>query len=108
VAYADDITLLVTDPTELPAITESLRRYEKATGVSLNMRKSKAMAPGSWNTAVNIIDISYCTEMTILGFQFSNTVSQSGKSSWTKMIGQVKTTAREVYVRDLSLIHCIQ
>jgi len=66
------------------------------------------MAAGSWNTAVNMMDIPYCTEMTILGFQLSNTVSQSGKSSWTKAIGQVKATAREVYGRDLCLIHRIQ
>ena len=56
-AYTDDITFLVTDPKELPALTETLRRYEKTTGASLNIRKSKAMAAGSWNTAVNIMDI---------------------------------------------------
>jgi len=108
VAYADDITLLVTDPKVLPALTETLRRYEKATGASLNIRKSKAMEAGTWNTALNIMDIPYCTEMTILGFQLSNTVNQSGKSSWTKVIGQVKAMAREVYGGNLCLIHRIQ
>jgi len=46
--------------------------------------------------------------MTILGFQFSSTVSQSGKSSWTKVTGQVKAMAREVYDRDLCLTQHIQ
>jgi len=103
VAYADDITLLVTDPKDIPALAETLRSYEKAKGACLNIRKSKAMATGSWNTTVNMMDIPYCTEMTILGLQFSSTVSQSGNSSWTKMTGQVKAMAREVYCRDLCL-----
>jgi len=55
-----------------------------------------------------MMDIPYCTEMTILGFQFSSTVSQSGKSSWTKVTGQVKAMAKEVYGRDLCLIQRIQ
>jgi len=97
VAYADDITLLVTDPKGIPALAGTLRRYEKATGACLNIRKSKAMAAGSWNTTVNMMDIPHCTEMTILGFQISSTVSQSGKNSRTKVAGQVKTMAREVY-----------
>jgi len=75
-AYADDTTLLVTDPKNIPTLAKTLRRYEKA---CLNIRKSKAVVARSWNTTVYTMDIPYCTEMTMLGFQFSNTVSQSGK-----------------------------
>jgi len=53
VAFADDITLLVTDPRDIPELAETLRRYEKAKGACLNIRKPKAMAAGSWNTTVN-------------------------------------------------------
>jgi len=66
------------------------------------------MAAGSWNTTVNMMDIPYCMEMTILGFQFSSTVSETGKSSWMKVTGQVKAMAREVYSRDLCLTQRIQ
>jgi len=48
VAYAEDITLLVTAPNDIPALAETLWRYEKATGACLNIWKSKAMAAGSW------------------------------------------------------------
>jgi len=57
VAYANDIILLVADPKDIPALAEALRMYEKATGACLNIRKSKAMAAGSWNTTVNMMDI---------------------------------------------------
>ena len=44
VAYADDITLFVTNPNDIPALAETLQSYEKATGARVNIRKSKAMA----------------------------------------------------------------
>ena len=43
VAYADDVTILVTAPEEIAAIKEALRRYEEATGAKLNIVKSHAM-----------------------------------------------------------------
>ena len=54
------------------------------------------------------MNIPYCTEMTILGFQFSSTFGLSGKSSWTRVTGQVKVMASEMYGRDLCLIQPIQ
>ena len=62
VAYADDITVFVTDPNDIPALVETLQMYEKATGARVNIRKSKAMAVGAWNTTVNMMNIPYCTE----------------------------------------------
>jgi len=101
VAYAEDITLLLADPKDIPALAEALRSYENATGAYLNTRKSNEMATGSWNTTVNMMNIPYCTEMTIMCFQFSRTVGQSGKSSWTRVTGQVEAMAKLVYGRDL-------
>jgi hypothetical protein len=46
VAYADDITLFLTDPKDIPALAETLRKYQDAKGACLNIRKSKAMAAG--------------------------------------------------------------
>jgi len=98
------ITLFVTDPNDIPALAETLRRYEKAKGARVNIRKSKAMTAGAWNTTVNMMNIPYCKEMTILAFQFSSTVDQSGKSSWTRVAGHVS----EMYGRDVCLIQRIQ
>ena len=66
------------------------------------------MAAGAWNTIVNMMNIPYCTEMTILGFQFSSTVGLSGKSNWTRVTGQIKAMASEMYGRDVCLIQRIQ
>jgi hypothetical protein len=75
VAYGDDLTLFVTSPADIPAPREAIRTYERATGTCLNIRKSKAMAAGSLETAINIMDILYCPEMTVLGLRSKNSVA---------------------------------
>jgi hypothetical protein len=55
--YADDITLFVTTPADIPALREAIRTYEKATGASLNIGKSKALATDLWDTAINMMGI---------------------------------------------------
>ena len=108
VAYADDITLFLTDPNDIPVLAETLRRYQDATGACLNIRKSKSMLAGSWETTVNMMDIPYATAMTILGFQFTSEIGQSGKSSWARVTGQVRAMARLRYGRDLCFTQRIQ
>ena len=50
VAHAVDVTILVTAPADIQTIVDLLLTYERATGTHLNIRKSKALAAGSWNT----------------------------------------------------------
>jgi hypothetical protein len=57
VTYADDITLFVTTPADIPFLREAIQTYKRATGASLNIGKSKALATGSWDTAINIMGI---------------------------------------------------
>jgi hypothetical protein len=66
----------------------------------LEHAEMESKAAGSWNTTVNMMHVTYCAEMTILELQFSQTVGQSGKSSWTKVTGQMEAMAREVCGRD--------
>jgi len=49
VAYADDVTVLVTQPGDFAIIHEAVRCYEKATGAKLNSKKSKALPIGGWS-----------------------------------------------------------
>jgi len=85
-----------------------LRTYERATGACLDIRKSKAMAAGSWDTSINILDIPYCPEIIILGFRFTSTVAQSGNITWSRVKGKVKALARDVYGRRLCLTQRIE
>jgi hypothetical protein len=81
VAYADDITSLMTAPKDMPVIRDAKRCHERATGACLNIRKSKAFAVGEWDTIINVIDITLLPEMKTLGFSIKTTVEHSPTSS---------------------------
>jgi len=108
VAYADDVTILVTTPEEIAAIDAMLRRYEEATGAKLNIVKSHAMAVGTWDTKSTVMNIPYTTEVKILGIQIANKTEQSAVSSWSRISNMVRLQAREAYTRDLDLAQRIQ
>jgi len=59
IAYADDVTLLLTSPSEIPKLQAIFDQYGKASGPKINIQKSKAMAMGMWDTTLNIMGISY-------------------------------------------------
>jgi len=69
-AYTDEVTGFVTAPADIPTIRDHLLPYERATGACLNIRKSKAMAAGSWDTSINILSVPYYQDITIHGFEF--------------------------------------
>jgi hypothetical protein len=67
IAYADDVTITVSKPDDIPVMRETLRTYEEASGAKINVQKSKALALGSWNTSVQIMDFPYYEEIKVLG-----------------------------------------
>jgi hypothetical protein len=48
IAYADDVTVFVTNPEAFITTQQAVRAYERATGARLYPRKSKALAFGAW------------------------------------------------------------
>ena len=59
--------------------------YEREKGSCLNILKSKVMAAGSWDTSINIMDVPYYPETTIVGFRFRRTVGHSGNVTWSRV-----------------------
>jgi len=56
-AYADDVTILLLSPSDIPKIQNILDLYGAASGAKINIRKSKALGVGRWETIVNIMGI---------------------------------------------------
>jgi hypothetical protein len=108
IAYADDVTVLVTAPDENAAIEEVIRSYEEATGAKLNIAKSHSMAMGSWDMTRNVMNIPYSKEVKVLGVQIEKTTAQSAIAIWTRITNMVRLQAREAYIRDLDLAQRIQ
>jgi hypothetical protein len=107
-ANADDDIIFVTALEDIPAIRYAIRINESATGAILNTRKYNAMAVGAWDTTMNIMDISYCTEIRILFLSFKSAVAQFGNTSWVSLTVTVGALATDVYGRDLCLSQRVQ
>jgi hypothetical protein len=70
IAYADDVTVILSSPAEVHIVQDALRCYEAASGANLNINKSSAMALGPWDTTQNVVGIPYHEEMKILGYEW--------------------------------------
>jgi len=85
IAYADDITVILRTPDDVAIVQEALDRYTAASGVNLNIAKSKAMTLGAWNTAPSVMGNPYHTQMRILGYTcphaFTNQRPLAGRKS---------------------------
>jgi len=98
VAYADDVTILVTAPEDISVIRNAIQCNE-ATSAVLN----QALAVGTWDTKLQVLDIRYADEIKVLSFSMQKTIARAGKSSWTRITNVVKIQAREAYSRDRGL-----
>jgi uncharacterized integral membrane protein len=68
IAYADDVRLLLTSPSEIPKLQAIFDQYGKASSAKINIQKSKATAVGMWHTTVNIMGIPYLETYKFLAF----------------------------------------
>ena len=108
VAYADDVTVLLTDRDEAQTLQDVLGTYENATGAKINTSKTKALAIGGWDTSQKIMDIEYPEEIRILGVNFTNRSTQTCKEHWCRIISHARAVAQEAYHRNISLEKRIQ
>jgi UDP-N-acetyl-D-mannosaminuronate dehydrogenase len=94
------VTIFISSATELAEVEEALRLYEKVTGSSINIAKSKALATGGWMTQETVLGISYHQSVTILGITFWGTIPQTTNDTWARITGKVRAQAQKAYDRD--------
>ena len=84
-------------------VRDAIACYEKATGATLNIEKSSALAVGTWVTACEIMGITYSEKIKILVVKIRKNVKQLALASWTRLVSLVRTQARRAYSRDLNV-----
>jgi len=57
VAYADYVTIFVTTPTDITKLQEAIHCFEAASGARVNIQKSRAIAFGTWDKSIDIMNI---------------------------------------------------
>jgi hypothetical protein len=108
IAYADDITVFVTQPADFSKIRHSIRCFELATGARLNAWKSKALEVSTWTAQPTILGIDFSELATILGMTFRHTIARSISDSWSAVICAVQAQAQKAYGRIMCLAQQIQ
>ena len=102
VAYADDVTIFVTQRDDFRIIRDALQFYEKASEVRLNIQKSKALTIGGWMGTGNDLGVDFVPNMRILGITFTNTVERTAHDSWSRTAAQIRSQAHQAYGRNMS------
>jgi len=108
VAYADDVTLFVTSPNDLPIIKDIIHTFEKASGARLNPHKSKALAIAGWDATDTGLGIEFQPYIKILGVTFTSTIAQSAQLSWEPLTSLIRAQARLAYARKLCIAQRVQ
>ena len=90
VAYADVVTVFVTQPGDYAIIREAVRCYKQATRAKLNSQKSKALTTGEWSQPANALGIEFHDQVTILGITYGTTIAKSVKDSWAGVLRSVR------------------
>jgi hypothetical protein len=103
IAYADDVMIFVTNPTDFHTISQAIRRCEKATSAQLNPHKSKALAIGQWTEPAPTLGILLHERVEILGVSFGHTNALTTQGSWPRVINTVHAQAKQSYTRNLNL-----
>jgi hypothetical protein len=107
-AYAGDITVMVTQPTDFSIIKWALTTYGKSSGAILKPLKSRALPTANWSFPATELGIAFCTEVKILGISFGATIRQSINDSWKSTTQTVSVIARKSFHRSLCLAQKIQ
>ena len=93
--YADDVTIILQSPKDIPQIQTVLDLYGALSGAKINIKKSKAMGVGRLNTTVIVMGIQCHESMKILGNHFTTTVRQSTLRRWSVVRDEIRAQARE-------------
>ena len=108
VAYADDVSIILTDLKEIRVVKDILHTFERASGAKLNVTKSAALACGTWNATKEVMGIGYKQSIRILGFQFTKETNKSQRLNWEQVEKKIKLHAQGTYHRELGLAHRIK
>jgi len=93
VAYADDVTVLVTQPGDFAIIHEAVRCNEKATAAKFNSQKSKALPIQWWSQPATALRIESHDQVTILGITYGTTIAKSVKDIGAGVLRSVRAQA---------------
>lgn len=98
IAYADDISIIVTSAEAIGEIHELFRCYGQVSGAKLNVNKTKSIDIGDTTRAFNVHWLQTENTVKILGIIFANSVRLMVKLNWD---AQVSRFAQHIWLHSL-------
>jgi hypothetical protein len=103
VAYADDVTVILTDPTDVRKLQHILHVYEQATGATLNWDKTSGVLFGRWDTTQDIGGARYTETAKILGIHFGTNIGETIDNTWKDKVQKVRQCVNNNNLRKMDI-----
>ena len=104
--YADDMTLALSDKTNIRKVFDIFSKFENATGSKINPEKTQGLAlnnPKLDDPIFDLIEWKNLDGIDILGVLFHTKYEQTSEAVWSKIIQKMSTTLTSIRYRNLSL-----
>ena len=103
-AYADDMTALLSDITSAKELLDSLNTFEKFSGLKMNVSKTKAVWIGTMKNSVEKpLGLEWCTTVKNLGVQFSCDQKVVSSQNFQEKLDKIQKVINIWNMRGLSL-----
>ena len=101
--YADDLTLIISNPLSLKHISKTINIFHVATGGTTNKKKNKAMAIGGFYSTIyeKEYPIEWVDNLKLLGITFFVDITQTIKQNYTKCFSQLEKKKYSKKQKDL-------
>jgi hypothetical protein len=96
VAYADDVTVVITNKQDIQVLHRVISIYEKATGAKINWGKSKGLLIGRWDRNLQLRGIKYTNVAKILGIIYGADIPAT-------KIHQIEGSVQDYHTRKLDI-----
>ena len=104
VAFADDISVIITSPSQIEAMNGLFARFETAAGAKLNLRKTVAIDVGFYEgNEINTHWLHTTNMVKILGITFTNSIRLMTTLNWNALVGKFNQLMWLQSLRTLTL-----
>ena len=106
VGFADDTSFIVANDASIIECFSIIRKFELATGITLNKQKTKLFGIGTWKGRQLWPVMGFkvvCDVIKILGIYYSNEYEQAVLISWSKILDAIRIKINLLTLRRLNI-----
>ena len=106
-AYADDVNVVIENPTNEETVSDVLNIFTQATTATVNRQKSSLLPLGQWPKETSILGFPVKDQVKILGLNFTQNIQTSMDSNWKRLVNNIRGVIFQNMSRHLNLIQKI-